>query len=550
MRETDHFSRPGESNVRLRPRRGPAGDEHRAGTVLQLLAAQRGVPPGATATLPEQLARHSLTAMQRTAGNRATVVAVQRLMTASQLTDLGGEAHADVKLGKLTLRKMSTRYKAVIAAVREYHDALLKMRIAPAQTERNQQATALKDFFLEPIESGARAYLQHQPEGRRVQAMQRLLADVARERNAIDVAARSKAAANPTPHKNGALPEGPPWGTVLAPLVGGFAKVERAMQDESIQDSLFHGTASPILDKMQGELLSGSELVKRGVKRETGEGDFFSTGGGGEKDFISVGQGAPGLGTAMAYAKAPTMFKDYNVALYSDAQLTEELREAKRAVESWDDALTPDKDGYVAEKKNKQQFEAMVKRLQGEVDARKKLPHNHPRRQGKDFSVGGYPLMFQFNSQGLNVTNPRGNISLEDHTVGPIALGGERQLKKGVDLRDPLRLEAVWCPLEHVQTVRARVARIVGHDRFDVIPLEVAEMLPKSDGNADIGAMPSFEKMSAASRWTETATLETMESMYDNSRRMILHAYGEAMSTGKKIDGPFLTQTAKRIGLQ
>ena len=60
-------------------------------------------------------------------------------------------------------------------------------------------------------------------------------------------------------------------------MSAGLSAVEGALGSKRIQSSLFHGTGSSFLDKTQGELLSGSELANRGVKRSNEKEAFSSS---------------------------------------------------------------------------------------------------------------------------------------------------------------------------------------------------------------------------------------------------------------------------------
>jgi hypothetical protein len=83
-----------------------------------------------------------------------------------------------------------------------------------------------------------------------------------------------------------------------------------------------------------------------------------------------------------------------------------------------------------------------------------------------------------------------------------------------------------------MDTVRQKVATIVQHNNFEVIPFEALVNMPD------------------AMKWTQIATAETLETQYENMRKMVLEAYSQGMNTGTQIDKNALTRAAKRIGLE
>ena len=179
------------------------------------------------------------------------------------------------------------------------------------------------------------------------------------------------------------------------------------------------------------------------------------------------------------------------------------------------------------------QFKNLYNRLEGERKIRENLPKNHARRRGETYNESTYGLLIEFASHDLDIRNPRPDITFRDDNESYRALGGERSIhNESVDLRDPGRLLRVYCPLNKMDTVRQKVATIVQHNNFEVIPFEALVNMPD------------------AMKWTQIATAETLETQYENMRKMVLEAYSQGMNTGTPIDKNALTRAAKRIGLE
>jgi hypothetical protein len=454
---------------------------------------------------------------------------VQRLMTVNELTEQAGEAKKDKGFknpftGKfVTLKKMSKTYKAIIDAVGNYHlllDGVGKI----IALDKIEAATRLKKS-LQAIYEKTTQYLQNhdsdkEEETDRNDAVQKIRVQAIAEQKIIDFI-RDKT----TYH-------GQTWASVvtqLAPLTGFVGD----NLDGSIQENQFHGTNSNLLGKFGGELMTGKELENRGITANSGEGDFYSTGGG-AKDFISSGQGKPGMGTAMAYAKAGNMLVDYNPALYTDNNLKNEIAQLKRIVENWKEDLNQvSKDELMKARREKVQFESLLKRLNAEWELRQKLDENHPRRKGQPFEESTYPLLFEFGSQDLNIVNPRGERDLKTDSQEGFerALGGERMIKtQSIDFRIPGRLKRVYCPADKVELVRSRLTEILKHSAFDVIPLELVD-----------------EFLSEATKYTEKATLSEMKNNYAQQRSMVLYAYDEGMTNNQEVTSKTLDVRAQEL---
>lgn len=506
----------------------------------------------------------SLLDLQRKAGNAAvnrllaappspaTGTVVRRLLSSTDLRKRAGAESKDATMFGKTVRKRSTEYKSVLAALDSYERQSASLPLGRTKPQRLVQAVTLRGE-LDKVIRACDDYLTNSS-GNRGVYIQNVRDDAVMEKDLVGQIAIADVGTDDQLI-------GTPWLPVIADMSGGLKHIKSIMQDTAtdrrgkstgaaINTRLFHGTASPFLGKTQGELLSGKSLQERGVNVGTGEGDFFSKGGGGAKDFVSVGEGAPGLGTGLAYAQAVTKHTDYNPALYTDEQLGKEIAQIEAAIDNWRDDFTPAKDDFMGMKKSKEQFKGLLIRLQKEEGLRLQLPKGHPRRQGKPYSDSVYPLMFEFDGTGVDRTNPRPDIDQWMDLNNPRAIGGERNVPGGIDFRAPSVLRAVWCPLANVNEVRTKVGRIVGNTSFTVVPMELAERLPNIDvGQGMIDDLGDFEKYSTAARFTQQITMDLFVTQYEKVRKLALTSYSEAMTTGKKINDKSLAETSKRLKL-
>jgi hypothetical protein len=451
---------------------------------------------------------------------------IQRLISPSGLIAVAGEPKKNKKFFGRTLFRMSQQYKAILSNLDSYREQLRAEYISPDPPTRIKQASTFKQA-LDTIIQACDSYLDERGDDtERSPHIQKLKTDAGKEQNTIDNVAANPTFANPTfanPNLNVS------WRYA----VNTTERVQNLEEMGGFDKSLFHGTGSKLLDKFGGELMSGKELENRGILKSTGEGDFFSTGGGGEKDFVSTGEGAPGLGTSLAYAQAAHTDKNYNTALYTDTELIEELKLLDQIVKNYNyDLVQIPKDDKMGADKTIKQFQSLLNKLVAEAKVRRTLPPSHPRRQGKPYSDSTYPLLFEFGMDGLDVRNPRPDIPTKIDTDSPRAMGGERKVFDTIDFRDPARLKRVYCPLEHIAEVREKLIKIVGHDEFETLPIELLETLNKE-----------------ATQWTKQSTIEVMQAQYENIRRMVLYAYAEGMSQKKPIDNDLLVKVSKELRL-
>ena len=476
----------------------------------------------------QSLIAHELTHVVQQGGAGQSNGVVQRLITSSELADpsKAGPAKADRKIGFGRLsytKKMSRRYKKVLSALDRYHQ-YNPGAISSRQKERKTQAKMLTLLLLE-VKKSVQEYTDNHlddAESARWQHINRVSTDASEEIQSVNAILQSPAYQDVE------------WKDAL--------RVRELDRSGAFDDSLFHGSGSSLLDKIadSGQIMSGAALKKNGLIRDTGEGDFFSRASEeaqdemiGEKNFISVGQGAPGLGTAWQYAEAAASDKNYNAARYTDMELANELGKLRTIIDNWQDDLNKIKnDDIMGARRNLGQFENLFNRLEQERTLRESLPKDHARRNGESYRESSYGLLLEFSKDGLDIENPRPALTLRMDTDSPRQLGGERNVNnESVDLRDPARLLRVYCPLEKVASVKLKVAQIVQHNEFEVIPFE------------------ALAGMSDAVKWTKEATEEHLETVYEKMRVMVLEAYSKGMSAKTPIDNKALVKASRDMNL-
>ncbi len=228
--------------------------------------------------------------------------------------------------------------------------------------------------------------------------------------------------------------------------------------------SKYHGTNSDMLDGLaetDGQLLSAEDLHQRSVTQSTGEGDTFS-GRSGRKTFISVGEGEAGFGASLAYADATLSSNHYNVQRYTFDELQDEIQRLERLVDGFNTGALVDMPvaGIDSGK-----FRSRLAQLQDEMAVRMRFPADHARRIGGPENLQNFPIMFEFDADGL-ASRSRG-------LPGGQPLGGEGWIDEAIDLRT--RLRRVYVPEANVEEARTRLAAILGHADFEVIPMEALD---------------------------------------------------------------------------
>jgi hypothetical protein len=232
----------------------------------------------------------------------------------------------------------------------------------------------------------------------------------------------------------------------------------------SLADGTFHGSNSQLLEgliKTNGVLLSAADLEAQGIVRRTGEGDSFS-GKAQPKKFISVGAAEAGFGTGLAYARGSERLAHYNVQLYGYAELVAEIAKLDKALASGMDL------GNIG-LASREHVASRQAQLAKELERRNKLPAGHPSREGGAGAGDDYPILFEFDGGGLK-TKHRGDVK----PGGP--LGGEASVYDPIDLKE--RLKRVYVPANRVDEVAEKLKGVLGHDRFQVLPLPNDAAIP------------------------------------------------------------------------
>jgi hypothetical protein len=318
-------------------------------------------------------------------------------------------------------------------------------------------------------------------------------------------------------------------------------RVDQLTGGGKLNKQLFHGTHTGLLKGLGGSgglLMSGAELEKRGIVRSSGEGDFFTSGENkGPKEFISVGLGEFGLGTALAYAQAAGNLANYNIERYTDAELALELQQLTEAIQNYDEGLLSKLRKGEREHKTKKQLEGLFERLEGERKYRETLPKDHPRRGGQLSAESNYPLLFELDPSGLDVRDEGGKTGSEKpildlapnerRGVYKEFLGERMVYNDTIDLK--LKLVRVYCPADKMDEVQAKLAKIVGHSKFEVLAIEALQELPQ-------------EGLTGGTLLETYATLNEFEDI----RKQTVAAYAQGMLAKEPIDN--IRAMAKKYG--
>ncbi len=300
-------------------------------------------------------------------------------------------------------------------------------------------------------------------------------------------------------------------------------RVQELLAAGAFEQMGFHGSLSDMLAGLEqtgGRIISAADLEKESVAQVSGEGDAFS-GKAGKKNFISIGVGDSGLGTAVAYAQAVQQLNHYNVKRYSYAELLEEIERLQLVLQHFDQ-LKISVGGPLAgiATKSKEQFASQLHKLQLERQLRDKLPKGHPSRRGGADNVQNFPVLFEFDLSNLKV------VRRHDVKDGA-ALGGEASLYGQVDLRQ--RLLRFYAPMEKLEETRQRLAAIVGHQHFEAIPIEA------------LAAIPGEGSHTGSSRVSTLGTLRQLQQNFIEIQK----AYAEAARQQVELDFTFLLQHVK-----
>lgn len=489
----------------------------------------------------------------------APVGHIQRhLINSAQLQapNKAGPAKEDKKFFGKTVKKMSGKYKAVLTALDNYHQynpgaiKSIKSRNMPQVKQLKallqEVKKACNEYTAEHRDDETDPRTKHINDVYMQAELYWQIADMIHEQHFKQYVGQEWLDVMHEMSRSGIelIPDNPTFEDIKD-IFSHVIRVKQLTQQGAFNATQFHGTGGGLLDKItDGHLYTGAKLEEMGKIRSTGEGDFFSRPQEGdekigEKPFISTGEGLPGMGTALTYANAAGMDKNYNAARYTDELLDQEITKLEQILGNWDENLNQvPVDDIMGAKKTKGQFEGLYKRLKWEQEMRENLLPDHPRRRGETYDGSTYGLMFEFASDGLDVRNPRVDpktqkgVTLQDDTEAPRALGGERSVwDESINLRDPGRLLRVYCPLANMNEVRMKVTNIVQHNQFEVIPFEALVDMPN------------------AMQHTLQLTTETLEIQYEKMRQMVLEAYATGMGGGSAVDKDALAQAGHRMKL-
>lgn len=291
------------------------------------------------------------------------------------------------------------------------------------------------------------------------------------------------------------------------------ARMAQLSQAGDFDQGMYHGSNSDMLDGLEdtnGQILSAEDLHQSNITQATGEGDAFS-GSSGRKDFISVGSGESGFGTSLAYADAGGTSPHYNVKLYEFDDLEAEIRRLENIVDNWGNMGNTEMGGPMGQMFGRElgQFESQLGKLRAELDIRLALPENSPRRLGGAGQADNYPVLFEFDPDGLS---HRARGGLESGGM----LDGEGSVYDPIDLRT--RLVRAYAPMDDLPDLHARLRGILGHDNFELIPLE-----------ATAGSTPS---LASSTREATGNGLSQLERSFEAAQV----AYERAALEGRDVD--------------
>jgi hypothetical protein len=280
----------------------------------------------------------------------------------------------------------------------------------------------------------------------------------------------------------------------------GQARIRELHAAYEFDDASFHGTGSAMLgglEKTDGEILSAAELARRGHAQPTGEGSSFS-GADGLKEDISIGHGESGFGTSLAYADVADSLRHYNPELLTWHELNTRIRDLQDSLRSFEKLRSslPERGPLASPLDSRAKIEEKLARLNAELRHRLTLKPWDPRRIGGRDGMESYPVMFEFDTAGLPV---------EHRGIRPGgALGGEASVNAPIDLRT--RLRRVYVPADRVPEVTGRLQKLLGHDQFEVLPLEATNAVPagglteSSRAATNVGLADLEKRFEAASR--------------------------------------------------
>ncbi|MCK6506501.1 DUF4157 domain-containing protein [Myxococcota bacterium] len=254
-------------------------------------------------------------------------------------------------------------------------------------------------------------------------------------------------------------------GIQLSTAEAAALRIRQLAQQGAFAGNSYHGTSSDMLDGLEqtdGQILSAEDLYQRNVAQTTGEGDTFS-GASGRKTFISVGQGEAGFGTSLAYADATLNTNHYNVQRYTFDELQEEIRRLQTIVQGFDEGRVQ---AIPMLGMDRGKFASRLSQLNDEMAIRMRFPADSARRLGGPQNLQNYPILFEFDANGL-AQRSRSDVV----PGGP--LGGEGWVDEAVDLRS--RLVRVYVPEANISDAQSRLARILGHSNFEVLPMEAVD---------------------------------------------------------------------------
>lgn len=298
-----------------------------------------------------------------------------------------------------------------------------------------------------------------------------------------------------------------------------------------MSDSYFHGTTSHVLKVFNGTLRTAKDLEHSASGRQSGEGDFFSSGEGNEKEYVALGLSHPGLALGFTYAMAHKKFINYNPELYPDKQLNEEIQLLDIILSHWNEDLNQLTEDSIGLKKSLGKFSTLASKLKREQTARIKLHRDHPRRSGKVYEDSAYPVLFEISGEELETVNPRSSVTIKDDEMNGRAMGGERFFRGNINLKKEGRLKRIFVPKGKITETKTALRR----KGFQIDKIEFFALEAITDQVLGKNLGPNVFTPDLGAYGTKIYTEETMVN-YEDIRNLLLHAYAKGMCSGQPVD--------------
>jgi hypothetical protein len=236
------------------------------------------------------------------------------------------------------------------------------------------------------------------------------------------------------------------------------------LADGKFGRDIHHGTNSLVWDGLtssNGELLSGSELQRRGIISRTGEKDI--AGGSVASDIISAGGGTDGLGTGRAYAELNARVDGYRSPIYLDeATLRRNIDFYRSAIAKMDEMGV---EGAIIPGVNRKTFARLIHEYEEALEIKKRLPG----------AIKDEPYQIIFGMSGKNL-----NLQLVERTYGGALSGEVEVLTPKISLAK--NLEVIYVSGAKMADARIQLQRVLGPEKAAKVKIYSIESLDMMGG--------------------------------------------------------------------